>query len=98
MRDEDSTLAEVTWGRAAFKAGLTEGMTLLAVNGSAYTRAILEDALREAQKSTQPIALIVRVADRYRVVSVDYHEGLRYPHLVRNPQVPAHLDDILKPR
>lgn len=98
VRDEDSTLAEVTWGRAAFKAGLTEGMTLLAVNGSAYTRAILEDALREAQKSAQPIELIVRVADRYRVVSVDYHEGLRYPHLVRNARVPARLDDILKPR
>ncbi len=96
VRDADNTLAEVTWGRAAYKAGLTEGMTVLAVNGAAYTREILEDAIRGAQASDSPIELIVRVADRFRVVRVDYHEGLRYPHLERNPRVPARLDEILR--
>jgi hypothetical protein len=31
------------------------------------------------------------------VVDVDYHEGERYPTLVRNEGAPAYLDDILKP-
>jgi hypothetical protein len=36
--------------------------------------------------------------DRFRVAAIDYHEGLRYPHLVRDEATPARLDEILAPR
>ena len=32
------------------------------------------------------------------IARVDYHGGLRYPHLVRDGSKPALLDDILAPR
>jgi hypothetical protein len=32
------------------------------------------------------------------VVAIEYFDGLRYPHLVRDASVPARLDDILSPR
>jgi hypothetical protein len=32
------------------------------------------------------------------VIHIEYREGLRYPHLERDPSVPARLDDILSAR
>jgi len=48
------------------------------VNGIAYDADLLKDAIRAAKGDFQPIELIVRTGDRYRVARVDYHEGLRY--------------------
>jgi hypothetical protein len=56
---------------------------------------VLKDAIKEAKGGKDSIELIVRTADHYRVARVDYHEGLRYPHLERDPAQPALLDDIL---
>jgi predicted metalloprotease with PDZ domain len=83
---------------AAFKAGLTEGARILAVNGIAYDADVLKDAIRAAKDSSAPIEIILRVGDRYRVARVDYHAGLRYPHLERTGTGPAPLDAILAPR
>jgi predicted metalloprotease with PDZ domain len=83
---------------AAFKAQLTEGGQILAVNGIAYDPDVLKDAIRAAKGDSQPIELIVRTGDRYRVARVDYHQGLRYPHLQRQGTGPALLDEILTPR
>lgn len=57
-----------------------------------------EEAITAAKNSTQPIELLVRAGDRYRTVRIDYHGGLRYPHLERDTAMPARLDDILAPR
>ncbi len=91
-------IESVQWDSAAFKAGLTEGGQILAVNGIAYDADVLKDAIRAAHSGTAPIELIVRTGERYRVVNLDYHGGLRYPHLERDTAVPARLDDILSPR
>jgi len=97
-KDDAGTVAAVGWGSAAFKAGLTEGARILAVNGIAYTGDILKDAIRAAKGTTAPLELIVKNGDRYRVVSLDYHDGLRYPHLERDAAAPARLEAILAPR
>jgi predicted metalloprotease with PDZ domain len=100
--DEDKThqgmLKKVAYNGAAFKAGLTEGGQILSVNGIAYEPEVLKDAIRAAKGESQPIELIVRTGDRYRVARVDYHEGMRYPHLERQGTGPALLDQILTPR
>jgi hypothetical protein len=31
-------------------------------------------------------------------VHIDFHDGLHYPHLERDANVPARLDQILSPR
>jgi len=97
-KDHPGTLRAVVYDGAAFKAGLTEGMRIVAVNGIAYEADVIKDAIRAAKDGHAPIELIVRVADRYRVAHVDYHAGLRYPHLERTGSGPALLDAILAPR
>lgn len=96
--DKDGTVLEVLWDSAAFKAKVTESSVLLAVNGAAYSADVLKDAIRGAKSTKLPIELIVKTGDRFRVVMLDYHDGLRYPHLERDPTAPARLDDILAAR
>jgi len=92
---KEGVLRSVVWDSPAFRAGLTQGMQLLAAGGRPYADDVLADAITEAKGGQEPIELIVKTADRYKVLRIDYHGGLRYPHLVRDPQVPARLDDIL---
>ena len=96
--DKDGTILEVRWDSAAFKAKLTESSVILAIDGIAYDADVLKDAIRSAKDTQRPIELIVKTGDRFRVVSVDYHEGLRYPHLERDASMPARLDDIYTAR
>jgi predicted metalloprotease with PDZ domain len=98
LDDKDGTVMEVLWDSAAFKAKVTESSVLLAVNGAAYSADVLKDAIRSAKSTKLPIELIVKTGDRFRVLMLDYHDGLRYPHLERDPSVPARLDDILAAR
>jgi predicted metalloprotease with PDZ domain len=95
---KESTVVAVIWDSAAFKAKLTEGMQILAVNGTAYTADVLKDAIRSAKSAQSPLELIVKNGDRFRVINIDYQEGLRYPHLERDPNTPPRLDTILTAR
>jgi predicted metalloprotease with PDZ domain len=98
LDDKDGTVLEVLWDSAAFKAKLTESSMIMAINGAAYNVDVLKDAIRSAKTTKQPIELIVKNGDRFRVLHLDYHDGLRYPHLEREPSAPARLDDILAAR
>jgi len=81
----------------AYRAGITPGMTVVAVNGRKYTAELLRQAIDDAAKGTAPIELLVLNDDYYRTCSVDYHGGEKYPHLVRDESKPDLLDDIIKP-
>ena len=95
---ENDTISSVAWDSPAFMAGLTKGGKLLAVNGLAYDSADdLEAAIKLAHANASPIELLVQDANHFRTVRIDYHGGLRYPHLERVPNTPALLDDILTP-
>ncbi|MGH8142595.1 MAG: peptidase M61, partial [Steroidobacteraceae bacterium] len=97
-KDKAGSIEQVVWGSPAFKAGLTSGGRILAVNGVAYSADVLKDAIRTARNAAAPIELIVRTGDAFMVARVDYHGGLRYPHLVRGAATHSRLDDILAPR
>jgi hypothetical protein len=73
-------------------------MQVLAINGASYSRDLFKRTVTAATRSSAPIALILKNADRYITASIDYHGGLRYPHLERDPSTPAHFDEILTPR
>jgi predicted metalloprotease with PDZ domain len=94
LDDKDGSVMEVVWDSPAFKAKLTESAQILAVNGTAYSADVLKDAIRAAKDATPPIELIVKTGDRFQVVRIDYHNGLRYPHLERDASAAALIDDI----
>ncbi len=94
---EDGQLNGVLWEGPAFKAGLTVGDKLIAVDNEAYSAKRLKDAITAA-KGGPPIELLIRNGDRFRTLRIDYRGGLRYPRLERIDGTPARLDAILKPR
>ena len=97
-KEQKGSLREVVWNSPAFKARLSEGMEILAINGVAYDADVLKDTIRAAKSVGSPTELIVKNGDRFMVVNIDYRDGLKYPHLERDASVPARLDDILAPR
>jgi predicted metalloprotease with PDZ domain len=92
----DGTLRDVLVGSIAYKAGLGPGMKLIAINGRKATEELLHAAIRDAKTSTEPIEFIVDNAGYFKIVKLDYHEGEKYPHLLRS-EAPDYLSDILKP-
>lgn len=96
--DQHGLVREVTWEGPAYHAGLAPGAILVALNGVAFDGDALKDAVRAARaEGSAPLELIVRTGDNFKIVRIDYHGGLRYPRLERDPTVPARLDDILAP-
>jgi len=96
--EASGTLGDVLWKSPAFEAGLAPGMRLVAVNGRKFTPDVLKDAIKAAKSSTQPIELLVEDYDQYRTVKIDYHGGLRYPHLARIENTDERLEVIGRPR
>ncbi len=95
---KDGSVGDVRWDGPAFRAGIGSGATIVAVNGQAYSKSVLEDAIKAAKGGNAPIELLVRDFDRYRTVAVPYHDGLRYPHLERIEGTPDRLTAIFKAR
>ena len=93
----DETVKDVLLDSPAYKAGLGPGMKLIAINGRRATEELLHSAIRDAKTATEPIELIVENAGFFKIVKIDYHEGEKYPHLVRQANTPGLLDEILKP-
>jgi predicted metalloprotease with PDZ domain len=96
--DKGGNVTEVRWDSPAFDAGVGTGMTIVAVNDIAYGKDALEDAIKAAKDGKAPIRLMVREFDRFRTIDVDYHDGLRYPHLERIEGTPDYLTKIFSPR
>jgi predicted metalloprotease with PDZ domain len=96
--DKDGEIKEVLWNGPAFKAGLAPGSRIIAVNELAFDVDQFKTAIKAAQHATAPISLIVREGERFRTVQLDYHGGLRYPHLERDPGRPDLLEPIFAPK
>jgi predicted metalloprotease with PDZ domain len=94
----DGVVADVVHGSPVFAAGVAPGMRLIAIGGHKWSADAARDVLIRAENTTGPIELIVQSADLVRVLHVDYHGGLRNPHLVREPSKPDLLGQILAPR
>jgi predicted metalloprotease with PDZ domain len=93
----DGAVQESVVGGVAYKAGITSGMRVVAVNDRAFTPDLLRDALKAGKNSPQPIRLLVLNDDYYTTCTIDYHGGERYPHLVREEGKADLLDELAKP-
>lgn len=94
----DGTVSDALMGQPAANAGIGPGMHIVAVNGRKYTSEVMTAALKASKTSAAPIELLVENDGFYRTYAVDYHGGLRYPHLVRNEQKEDRLAAALKAR
>ena len=94
---KDGSIGTVWWDSPAFKAGVTTDMQLNAIDGKAFTPDVLTAAILEAEKTKAPMQMLFKRGDKFQTVSVDYHGGLRYPHLERVGGTPDRLDAILAP-
>jgi predicted metalloprotease with PDZ domain len=93
----DGSLNDVVWNSVAFKAGITPDMQLQAVNDQKFTVEGLREVILASEKSKAPIKLLLKRGDEFRTISLDYHGGLRYPHLEKVEGTPDRLDAILAP-
>jgi predicted metalloprotease with PDZ domain len=91
---EDGDVVDVLYGGPAFKAGIGPGMKITAVNGQQYSPDTLKDAIADAASSSGPIRLIVANGAEVAVHQIDYHGGLRYPHLERDSSHPDYIGEI----
>jgi len=91
------TLGDVIVGGVAYKAGLAPGFQIIAVNGRAFTPALLRAAIQAAKGSGPAIDLIVENTGYFKLISLNYHDGERYPQLQRVDAIPDRLDTILEP-
>jgi predicted metalloprotease with PDZ domain len=88
---------DVRMDSAAFQAGLGPGTRLIAVNGHGYNADLLKKVIRGAKRTNGPIELIVSTDNEFRTVSLNYHDGEKYPQLERVQGTSDLLDEILKP-
>nr|MBP8072388.1 peptidase M61 [Brevundimonas sp.] len=88
----------VRWGSLAFEQGLGAGWELIAVGDRVASAEVLRDAVTAAKGGTDPIVLVLKRGDEFRTLSFAYHDGLRYPRLVRIDGTRDRLADIFAPR
>jgi predicted metalloprotease with PDZ domain len=93
----DGTIFDVRWGSPADKAKLAPGQKLIGVNGLIYSGEALQQAVIAAKSGTDPIHLIMQSQTYLKPVELDYHDGMRYPVMVRVDSTKDYLDEITQP-
>jgi predicted metalloprotease with PDZ domain len=93
----DGSIHDVRWGGPADKAKLAPGQKLIAVNGLVFSPDALHDAILAAKSSKDPIHFLVQSENYITPVAIDYHDGERYPVLVRVDGTKDYLDEITTP-
>ncbi|MGC2694724.1 MAG: M61 family peptidase [Candidatus Angelobacter sp.] len=95
--DDKGGIRDVIYDSPAWRAGLAPGTTLVAVNGRKFNPDILRDELKESKGNGKDIELLVVNGDYYKNFTLNYHDGEKYAHLVRDESKPDLLSDIIKP-
>ncbi|MEP2990817.1 MAG: peptidase M61 [Parasphingorhabdus sp.] len=97
----NGAIKSVMWDSPAFKAGLKAGLTISAVNGTAYSDDALKQAIEENSGKTGPIEIFAKNGDAYHNFMVAYADGLRYPALEKITGEGANergIDELLQPK
>ncbi len=95
--DDKGGIHDVIVDSPAGKAGIAPGTTLVAVNGRKFDPDILRDALKAGKGNGPNLELLVMNGDYYKRFTLNYHDGEKYAHLVRDESKPDILSEIIKP-
>jgi predicted metalloprotease with PDZ domain len=93
----DGSIRDVRWGSPADKAKLAPGQKLIAVNGKVFSAEALDAAVTAAKTSPDPIHFLMQSEEYITPVSIDYHDGMRFPAMVRVDGTKDYLDEITTP-
>ncbi len=93
----EGNISDVRWNGPADKAQLFPGQKIIAVNGNIFSGDALKSAIQDAKGKSEPIHLVLQSDTFVTNTDIDYHDGERYPSLVRVDGTPDYLDDITKP-
>ena len=94
---DDGTIIDAVYGMPVAQAGIGPGMKVIAVNGRKFSTEIWHDQLKATKNSSGPLELLIENTDYFKTYSLNYHDGEKYPHLVRDASKPDLLSDIIKP-
>jgi predicted metalloprotease with PDZ domain len=92
---DDGAVVDVTHAGTAYDAGLAPGMKIVAVNGEQYSPDKLREAIVNAKTVLNPIQFIVANGAQFKTMSMEYHDGLKFPHIERDGAHPDYLSEIL---
>jgi predicted metalloprotease with PDZ domain len=92
---DDGTVVDVIHGGTAYDAGVAPAMRIIAVNGEQYSPDKLREAISNAKTVLNPIQFIVANGAQFKTMSMEYHDGLKFPHIERDGARPDYLSEIL---
>lgn len=90
-------IADVRYGGPADAAKLYPGQQIIAINGQSYSADALTSAIKNAVGKTEPIHLVISHEGTVSNYDINYHDGEKYPTLVRVDGTPDYIMDIATP-
>ncbi len=94
----DGAVLDCWPGSPAYKAGIAVGSKIISINGREFSGETLRHSIMGAEHTSAPMEFIVKDGPQFKVIPVDYHKGLRYPHLERTQGSADILGLISAPR
>ena len=95
---EDGTVQDVAMEGPAQKAGVAPAVKIIAIDNRQFTPTLLREAVGGSTSNLQPMEILVKDGEYYKVHRVDYHGGEKYPHLERDASKLDLLTKIIEPR
>ena len=95
--NSQGTIVEVKYDGVADRAQLDPGLKIIGVNGQIYSADAMRQAIDDAKGTSKQIELLIQNESTLKTVSLDYHDGQRFPSLQRVDGTTDFLDDITKP-
>ncbi len=95
--EDDGAVLDSAPFMSGYNAGIMPGMQVTGVNGEKFSLAVIEDAVRRTRDDGK-LDLQVANGNASAMHRLDYHEGLKYPRLQRDPSKPDLLREIIAPQ
>jgi len=95
--EDDGTVLDSAPEMSAYNAGIMPGMQLVTINGQRFALSTLEQAVRST-KTGGRLEFLVANGNFTLPHRLNYHDGIKYPHLGRDSSKPDLLKQIAAPR
>ena len=97
LLNQEGRILDVIANSPASNAGIAPGTTLVAVNGRKFNPDVIRDELRLGKAPDSKLELLTLDGEFYKTHALNYHDGEKYAHLIRDESKPDILSEIIKP-